>query len=184
MDRKIVTKFLGNLLKADKLSGPGKYWASEVTIDWATPNTKRVDFMLFSPEDQCSVSGLEKGIFTCYEIKSCKADVYSSKGLNFLGEKNYIVTTMECYKSLLPDLREGTFRKHLIECFPESSFYYGFIVAVPTFRDEKLEFDNPTLIPADGRTEGWKLKIIAPCRPGLRTRSMTELLFCMLRSGH
>ena len=168
MDRKIVTKFLGNLLKADKLSGPGKYWASEVTIDWATFNTKRVDFMLFSPEDQCSVSGLEKGIFTCYEIKSCKADVYSGKGLNFLGEKNYIVTT----------------RKHLIECFPESSFYYGFIVAVPTFRDEKLEFDNPTPIPADGRTDGWKLKIIAPCRPGLRTRSMTELLFCMLRSGH
>lgn len=30
----------------------------------------------------------------------------------------------------------------------------------------------------------WKLAVILPCRYGPRKRSMTELLFCMLRSGH
>lgn len=59
--------------------------------------------MEFSPANQCSVSGIEKGIFTCYEIKSCKEDVYSGNGLNFFGEKNYIVTTMACYKDITTD---------------------------------------------------------------------------------
>lgn len=44
---------------------------------------------------------LQQRIFTCYEIKSCKEDVYSGNGLNFYGEKNYIVTTMECYKDFM-----------------------------------------------------------------------------------
>lgn len=31
--------------------------------------------------------------------------------------------------------------------------------------------------------EEWELRIIQQCRPGLRKRSMTELLFCISRSG-
>lgn len=30
----------------------------------------------------------------------------------------------------------------------------------------------------------WEMKVIYPCNHGNRKRSMTELLFCMLRSGH
>lgn len=184
MDRKGTTRFLGDLLKADKLSGMCKYWASEVSIDYGhADKVKRVDFMQFQPPDQCSLSSLEKGIFTCYEIKSCVADAYSGNGLNFIGEKNYIVTTMECYKKLLPDIRTGKFKDHLHQNFPESSDYYGFMVAIPRDREETDEYENPTPIPEDGCINGWKLDIILPCRQGPRYRSITELLFCMLRSG-
>lgn len=97
MTRAETTKFLGQLLISTRFNGAGKHWASEVSIDPWGRDAKRVDYMQFSPADQCSISGIEKGIFTCYEVKSCKEDVYSGNGLNFLGEKNYIVTTMECY---------------------------------------------------------------------------------------
>lgn len=106
-DRAEVTKFLSQLLINTRFAGAGKHWDSEVGVDSWTPKARRVDYMEFSPANQCSVSGIEKGIFTCYEIKSCKEDVYSGNGLNFFGEKNYIVTTMECYKDILPDFRSG-----------------------------------------------------------------------------
>ena len=94
MTRAETTKFLGRLLISTRFNGAGKHWASEVSIDPWGRDAKRVDYMQFSPANQCSISGIEKGIFTCYEVKSCKEDVYSGNGLNFLGEKNYIVTTM------------------------------------------------------------------------------------------
>lgn len=114
MNRKETTEFLGRLLKKERFGGMGKYWASEVSIDpWSTKGKgKRVDYMQFIPDNQCAVSALEKGIFVCYEVKSCKEDVYSGNGLNFLGEKNYIVTTMQCYKDILPDMRSGKFWNH------------------------------------------------------------------------
>lgn len=77
MGRTETTKFLGELLVNTRLATVGKHWAREVSIDPWTANGKRVDYMQFSPADQCSVSGIEKGYFTCYEIKSCKEDVYS-----------------------------------------------------------------------------------------------------------
>ena len=77
MNRSEITQFLGKLLETDRLSGPGKHWAKEVSIDPWGRQAKRVDYMQFSPADQCSISGIEKGIFTCYEVKSCKEDVYS-----------------------------------------------------------------------------------------------------------
>lgn len=182
MTRAETTKFLGQLLIGQYFSKFGNHWASEVSVDPWSANGKRVDFMQFSPGDQMSISGIEKGIFTCYEVKSCKEDVYSGNGLNFLGEKNYIVTTMECYKDILLDLRGSKFHKHLQECFPESSNYFGIMVAIPEWRKATEEFENPT--PLDDNTQNWKLAVILPCRPGPRRRSMTELLFCMLRSGH
>lgn len=146
MDRKKTTEFLGNLLVSDKFGGFGKYWASEVSIDpWAAKGKpKRVDFMQFIPAGQCSISEIEKGIFVCYEIKSCKQDVYSGNGLNFIGEKNYIVTTMECYKDLLPDMRDGKFYKHLHEVSPDSSGHFGIMVAIPYTSELTDEFENPT----------------------------------------
>ena len=182
MTRAETTKFLGQLLINTRFSGAGKHWASEVSIDPWGREAKRVDYMQFSPADQCSISGIEKGIFTCYEVKSCKEDVYSGNGLNFLGEKNYIVTTMECYNDILPDLRSGKFARHMHEQFPESSHYFGVMVAVPYLAELTDEIENPT--PIDPDTERWKLAVALPCREGPRKRSRTELLFCMLRSGH
>ena len=164
MTRSETTKFLGELLISTRFVGAGKHWASEVSIDPMGREAKRVDYMQFSPADQCSISGIEKGTFTCYEVKSCKEDVYSGNGLNFLGEKNYIVTTMECYKDILPDISSGKFAEHMRERFPTTD-----------------EFEKPT--PLDAEVRRWKLAVILPCRYGPRKRSMTELLFCMLRSG-
>lgn len=66
--------------------------------------------------------------------------------------------------------------------FPESSNYFGVMVAIPYWAEATDEFENPT--PIDGTTERWKLAVALSCREGPRRRSMTELLFCMLRSGH
>ena len=180
MNRRETTEFLSKLLVKEKFNGMGKYWAREVSIDYGTRDVKRVDFMQFVPPSQCSISDIEKGHFVCYEIKSCKEDVYSGNGLNFFGEKNYIVTTMQCYKDLLPDLRDGTFTNYLHETYPHSSVYFGIIVAIPFMSDVTGEFENPTDITDDIE---WELRVIQQCRPGLRKRSITELLFCMLRSG-
>lgn len=90
MTRAETTKFLGRLLVNTRFRGAGKHWASEVSIDQWGREAKRVDYMQFSPATQDSISGIEKGIFTCYEVKSCKEDVYSGNGLNFLGEKTIL----------------------------------------------------------------------------------------------
>lgn len=182
VDRKETTSFLSRLLIRDRFSGAGKYWASEVSIDPWSSGGKRVDFMQFVPHTQCAVSDIEKGIFICYEVKSCGEDVYSGNGLNFLGEKNYIVTTMQCYKDVLcPDMRSGKFWKHLREVAPESSNAIGIMVAVPLDADIESEFENTTDL--DAENTYWRFKVVIPCRQGLRKRSLVELLFCMLRSG-
>lgn len=183
MNRAETTRFLAELLVSSRFSGMGKYRASEVSIDAFTTAGKggRVDFMQFEPPNQYAVSSLEKGIFICYEIKSCKEDVYSGNGLNFYGEKNYIVTTMQCYKDILPNLQDGTFDKHLQKTNPDSLKNFGIMVAIPIMRDEYEEFEEPTRISDD---VSWKLEIIKPCIVGSRKKSMTEMLFCMMRSGH
>ena len=156
MNRKEITLFLSHTLERTKLNVFGKHYAKEVSIDPWTSKAKRVDYMQFSPGDQMSISGVEKGIFTCYEIK--------------------------CYKDLIPDLQNGKFDEHLHQCNPESSKYWGIMVAVPYMKEPEDEFQNPTPID-DTNVMGWELKVVKPCRMGLRKRSMTELLFCMLRSG-
>ena len=180
INRKEITNFLGNLLEKEKFNGIGKYWAKEVSIDANSINCKRIDYMHFIPKDQCSISSIEKGIFVCYEIKSCIEDVYSGNGLNFLGEKNYIVTTVNCYKQLDKYIKSGKFDKFMLENHPDSSFYFGIMVAIPKYRDLKDELESPTPLDANKK---WSLVVAKPCREGLRKRSIAELLFCMLRSG-
>ena len=75
MGRKETTKLLSDMLITDVLSG--KYWANEVTFFYGDDGTIRIDFMKFEPINQ-TVSGIEKGVFTAYEVKSCLAD-YRSK---------------------------------------------------------------------------------------------------------
>lgn len=182
LKRKDITKFLGDLLVKEKLTGPGKYWAKEVSIDPMSVKGKRVDYMQFVPKDQCSISSIEKGIFVCYEIKSCVEDVYSGNGLNFFGEKNYIVTTVDCYKQLKEDFSSGKFRKYMMENHQESSLYYGVMVAIPKHKSLNEELTNPTFLSTRTK-EQWNLVVAVSCREGSRKHSMSELLFCMLRSG-
>ena len=87
MNRKETTEFLSDLLVQRKLEG--KYYASEVTLDFGRGKgkEKRVDFIQFVPKNQ-STSGIEKGEFIFYEVKSCKADYNSGNGLTFEGERN------------------------------------------------------------------------------------------------
>lgn len=187
MNRKETTKLLTEILIYDKLSDR-KYYAKEVTLDYGTSHPKRIDVMQFSPKGVLHPSEIEKGIFTCYEIKSCKEDLYSGNGLNFCSEKNFIVTTMETYKKIQSDYRDGTLNQYLKDNYPESSLYYGFMVPVPAYIDLRntddtfAEYENPTEF--GGIASDWKLQTIIPCREGSRKRSMTELLFCMLRSKH
>lgn len=171
MNRKETTNFLGKLLIRDKFVGMGKYWASEVSIDYGTTEVKRVDFMQFEPMGVVGgISGIEKGIFSCYEVKSCKADFESGFGRNFIGEKNYFVMPMATYKEVMQDIPNGI----------------GVLVPIPqktgnTNAERYEEFETPTEL-SEG-TE-WKLWAIRCPRVQIRKRSMVELLFCMLRSGN
>lgn len=178
--RKTTTDFLSKLLCKEKLIGIGKHYAREVTVDYGTGKAKRVDFMQFVPDGQCSVSALEKGIFVCYEIKSCKEDVYSGNGLNFLGEKNYIVTTMQCYEDLLPDIQSGKLDRYIKQNHPESYNHYGIMVAMPRgcWKDDKSD----KKITDRSITDEWHLVIMKKCGKALRRKSLVELLFCMLRA--
>ena len=173
MNRKDTTEFLGRLLEK-KLCGIGKHYAKEVTVDYGSSTEKRIDFLEFKPPSGMFISSIEKGTFICYEVKSCIQDVYSGNGLNFLGEQNYIVTTMETYKKLQPDMREGKLWEHIRNTNPES------MVAVPEGKEDYEEYQNPTALDADCE---WKLRKIMPCNPGPRKRSIAEMLFCMIRSG-
>lgn len=75
------------------------YWAKEVTFDYATSNAVRVDYMKFKPVNN-TVSGIEKGDFYCYEVKSSVEDFHSKNGHNFLGDFNYYVMPEEVYAAV------------------------------------------------------------------------------------
>lgn len=164
MNRKETTKFLSDLLIRDRFSGIGKYWAREVTLNYGSADVKRVDFMQFKPVSTYSASGIEKGEFICYEVKSCLADYKSGHGQNFIGERNYFVMPMSLYKSVVNELGWGV----------------GVLVPIPKGANIHTEFENPTELDAD---KEWELKIIKPAHPQNRKYSLAELLFCMLRSG-
>ena len=106
MDRKEITKRLS--LLAEKYINPHNdpriYWAREVTFDYATTHSVRVDYMKFKPLNN-TVGGIEKGDFYCFEVKSCVDDFKSKNGHNFIGDFNYYVMTLAVYeevKDLVP----------------------------------------------------------------------------------
>lgn len=78
---------------------PRIYWAKEVTFDYATSNAIRVDYMKFKPVNN-TVSGIEKGDFYCYEVKSSVEDFHSKNGHNFIGDFNYYVMPVEVYAAV------------------------------------------------------------------------------------
>lgn len=101
MARPETTMILGKALekRIDPHNDPRIYWAKEVTFDYATGNAIRVDYMSFVPINN-SVSGIEKGDFYCYEVKSSVADFLSKNGHNFIGDFNYYVMTEDVADSI------------------------------------------------------------------------------------
>ncbi len=97
MSRKEITSKLTKLLEnhINPKQDTRIYTAKEVTLNYSGhKDTVRVDYMHYKPLNN-TISGLEKGDFYCYEIKSSIEDFESGHGLNFVGDYNYIVTTEE-----------------------------------------------------------------------------------------
>ena len=98
MTRPEITKRLSEL--TEKLINPNNdsrtYWAKEISFDYATSNRIRVDYMRFEPLNN-TISGIEKGNFYCYEIKSSVEDFRSKNGHNLIGDYNYYVMPSEVY---------------------------------------------------------------------------------------
>lgn len=101
MARPEITAKLSCMLekKINPYNDPRIYWAKEVTFDYSTNHAVRVDYMKFTPANN-SVSGIEKGDFYCYEIKSSVEDFRSGHGLNFIGDYNYLVMPMNVYAAI------------------------------------------------------------------------------------
>lgn len=78
---------------------PRIYWAKEVTFDYSTAHAVRVDYMKFKPVNN-TVSGIEKGDFYCYEVKSSVEDFHSKNGHNFIGDFNYYIMPEEVYAAV------------------------------------------------------------------------------------
>lgn len=85
---------------------PRIYWAREVTFDYATSNAVRVDFMRFKPVNN-TVSGIEKGDFYCYEVKSSAEDFHSKNGHNFLGDFNYYIMPEDVFEEIKNEIPYG-----------------------------------------------------------------------------
>lgn len=107
-ERKEITRILS--LSLEKHINPYNdqrvYMAREVTFDYATSRAVRVDYMQFKPVNN-TVSGIEKGDFYCYEIKSSVEDFHSSNGHNFLGDYNYYVMPEEIYEQVKAEIPYG-----------------------------------------------------------------------------
>lgn len=108
MNRKETTKAISDAL--ENYLNPNLdtriYLSKEVTFDYATGHQTRVDYMLFKPINN-SISGIEKGDFYCYEIKSCVDDFKSKNGHNFYGDYNYYVMTLDTYEQLKSYIPRG-----------------------------------------------------------------------------
>ena len=101
MSRPEITKSLSMALEKyiDPHNDPRIYWAKEVTFDYATATPIRVDYMKFKPFNN-TVSGIEKGDFYCYEVKSSVEDFHSKNGHNFIGDLNYYVMPEDVFHAI------------------------------------------------------------------------------------
>ena len=101
MGRPEITENLSKALEKylDPHNDTRIYWAKEVTFDYATGNTIRVDYMRLKPVNN-TVFGIEKGDFYCYEIKSSVDDFHSKNGHNFIGDLNYYVMPEDVFQAI------------------------------------------------------------------------------------
>ena len=100
-----ITKMLSLSIRRhiNQRNDPRIYLAAEVTFDYGTSNAIRVDFMRFKPVNN-TISGIEKGDFYCYEVKSSVEDFRSKNGHNFIGDFNYYVMPEEVYEQVKKEI--------------------------------------------------------------------------------
>ena len=70
--------------KINPYNDPRIYWAKEVTFDYSTNHAVRVDYIRYKPVNN-TVSGIEKGDFYCYEVKSSVEDAGEDLRNDFVG---------------------------------------------------------------------------------------------------
>ena len=102
MSRSETTAMLSKLVEK-RLSSRCQLWGAEVSFDRGMTNECRIDYMGFHPYADHNFIGaacVELGTFEAYEVKSCMADYESGHGLNFIGDKNYLVCTRELAEQL------------------------------------------------------------------------------------
>lgn len=102
MSRSETTAMLSKLVEK-RLSSRCQIWGAEVSFDLSTGHDVRVDYMGFKPHAPGGIIGassVELGTFDAYEVKSCMADFNSGHGLNFIGDRNYLVCTRELAEQL------------------------------------------------------------------------------------
>lgn len=162
-DRKKITKILSKLTEKhiSPVNDPRIYWAREVTFDYASDHTIRVDYMQFKPVNS-SVSGIEHGDFYCYEIKSSVEDFQSKNGHNMIGDYNYYVMPYEVY------------------CRVKDQIPWSVGVLCPEVRQEKY-WENPgdIQLPEDL----WDFLVSKKkAHRANRTRPISEMLLMMFRS--
>lgn len=167
LTRSETTYLLSALLEKQVLHD--RHWSREVPVRRGEHDIRGyVDYMSFRA-NSLSPSGIEHGDFTCYEVKSCLDDYNSGNGLNFVGDWNYIVTTIDTYKKIgqLPAS---------IGCYvPVSVENYSSITIKPMFK----EFENPPELTSE--IDNWKLwRIVNPVERTQRFHSGSELLYGML----
>lgn len=104
-DRKEITQRLNAAVEyyLDPFHDPRVYWAKEVSFDAMTSHKIRVDYMLFEPENT-DISGLEHGVFKCFEVKSSVEDFRSEHGHNFIGDYNYYVMLPEVHEKVQDEI--------------------------------------------------------------------------------
>lgn len=107
-NRKEITEMLSLTVEKhiNPHNDPRIYWAREITFDYATTKAVRVDFMRFKPVNN-TVSGIEKGDFYCYEVKSSVEDFHSKNGHNFIGDFNYYVMPEDVYEKVKDEIPYG-----------------------------------------------------------------------------
>lgn len=104
-DRRVTTELLSALVEK-RLRSRRMFWAPEVCFDKGMPQSRRIDFVGFTPRRPnivTDMTSVELGTFECYEVKSCMADFTSGNGLTFYGDRNYLVTTREFAEKLRSD---------------------------------------------------------------------------------
>ncbi|MBQ9041618.1 MAG: hypothetical protein IJ111_02255 [Eggerthellaceae bacterium] len=168
LSRKEVTSLLDTELIRMKLEKKNSYsyWAHEVWLDrYWNGHAKRVDFVQFEPRGGQSYTDgahVELGRFTFYEVKSCMADLRSGNGLNFEGDRNYLVVPVELWEPFKDEIigtPNGYVAKHTqgAECL-----LYG--------------------IGPNGKPKFWETCMNPHRDSETRTRSASELLLCMMRA--
>lgn len=69
-ERVIINDDICATAKGYRFSGMGKYYASEVTLNYGSADVKRVDFMQFKPPSTYSVSGIERASLSAMRSKA------------------------------------------------------------------------------------------------------------------